>query len=161
MVDELRLRGSRRCRQMGSHPSDGWRSNMAATLQRTTPFSQRAEPLAVVVGDAGWRNRLRVWSRRPAAQEPGLRRYGPRRLGPPHRELLADTRIQWRQWNARRLRKVPPVPETRSDCAWVTTTSHSARRPVDRLHARRLLFRQVRACFHGRPIRSTGIRCRL
>ena len=97
----------------------GWRSNMAAILLSTTPFFQRAKPLAVVVGDAGWRNQLRVWSRRPAAQEPGLRRYGPRRLGPTHRELVADTRIQWRQW------KVPPLLETRSDCARVPTTSHS------------------------------------
>ena len=188
---------------------------MAAILQRTTPFSQRAKPLAVVEGDAGWRNQLRVWSRRPAVQEPGLRRYGPRRLGPTRRELAADTRIQWRQWNARQLWKAPPLPETRSDCARVPTTSHGpggglsrndepeGRVPVtlsnrslnlrwftglpvtgwesgwhvsirdladrtgqwpdrcgvgDRLHARRLLFRQVQACFHGRPIRSTDIR---
>ena len=32
------------------------------------------------MGDASWRNQLRVWSRRPAAQEPPLRRYGPRAL---------------------------------------------------------------------------------
>ena len=45
MIDNFRLWGSRRCRQMGRHLSDGgWRSNMAATLLRTTPVSQRAEP---------------------------------------------------------------------------------------------------------------------
>ena len=206
-------------------PSDGpppfqrgrWRSKLAAILLHTTPFSQRAEPLAVVVGDAGWRIQLRVWSRRPAAQEPGLRRYGPRHLGPTHRELVAATRIQWRQWNARRLWKVRPLLETRSDCARVSTTSHSpgggltrndepagqvlvtlskrsfnllwftglpatgwesswhvsikAPANLDRALARslrrgqpfsgrRLLFRQGRACFHGRPIRSNSIRCR-
>ena len=106
-------------------PTGGGGLTWRRSCYAQTPFSQRAKPLAVVVGDAGWRNQLRVWSRRPAAQEPGLRRYGPRRLGPTHRELVADTRIQWRQWNARRLWKVPPLPETRSDCARVPTTSHS------------------------------------
>ena len=126
MVDELRLWGSRRCRQMGrTLPTEGGWSNMAAILLRTTPLSQRAKPHAAVVGDAGWRNQLRVWSRRTAAQEPGLRRHQPRRLGPTHRELAADTRIQWRQWSARRLWKVPPLLETRSDCARVPITSHS------------------------------------
>ena len=190
-------------------PTGGWRSNMAAILLRTAPFSQRAKPLPVVVGDAGWRNQLRVWSRRPAAQEPGLRRYGPRRLDPTHRELVADTRIRWRQWNARRLWKVPPLLKTRSDCARVPTTSHSpgggltrndepaGRVPVilskrsfnllwftglpatgwesgwhvsikapadpERAPARSLRRGQPssgRGCFHSRPIRSTGIRCR-
>ena len=49
MIDDFRLRGSNRCRQMGRPLSDGggWRSNMAAILLRTTPFSQRAEPSPV------------------------------------------------------------------------------------------------------------------
>ena len=82
----------------------------------------------------GRRHELRSGLRCPAPQESGLWRRGPRRLGPAHRELVADMRIQCRQWSARRLRKVPPMLETRSDCArvptaaWKTaapTTSHS------------------------------------
>ena len=112
-------------RRAASLPTGGWRSNMAAILLRTTPFSQRAKPLAVVVEYANWRYQPRVWSRRPAAQEPGLRWYGPRCLGSTHRGFVADTRIRWRQWSARRLWKVLSLPETRSDCARVPTTSHS------------------------------------
>ena len=37
-------------RWAATFPTGGWRSNMAAILLRTTPFSQRANPLAVVVG---------------------------------------------------------------------------------------------------------------
>ena len=45
MIDDFRLWGSSRCRQMDRHLTDGgWRSNMAAILLRTTPFSQRATP---------------------------------------------------------------------------------------------------------------------
>ncbi len=44
MIDDFRLWGSSRCRQMGRHLSDGgWRTNIAAILSRTTPFSQRAK----------------------------------------------------------------------------------------------------------------------
>ena len=54
MIDDFRLWGSSRCRQMGRPPfrRGGGRSNMAdMILLRTTPLSQRAEPLAVVGGD--------------------------------------------------------------------------------------------------------------
>ena len=44
MIDDFRLWGSGRCRQMGRHLSDGWQSIMAAILLRTTPVSQRAKP---------------------------------------------------------------------------------------------------------------------
>ena len=45
IIDDFRLPGSSRCRQVGRHLSDGgWRSNMAAILLRTTLLSQRAEP---------------------------------------------------------------------------------------------------------------------
>ena len=45
MIDNFRLWGSSRCRQMGRHLSDGgWQSNMAAILLPATPLSQRAEP---------------------------------------------------------------------------------------------------------------------
>ena len=88
-------------------------------------FLSEGGALAVVVGDAGWRKPLRVWSRRPKAQVPSLRRYGTWRLGLAHRELVTDARIQWRQWKARRLWKVPPLLETRSGCARASTTSLS------------------------------------
>lgn len=57
-----------------------------------------------------------------------------RRESSAYRVLVADMRIQWRQWSLRRLWRVTPLVETRSNCArvptaaWksaVSTTSHS------------------------------------
>ena len=52
MINDIRLWGSSRCRQMGVPLSDGGRTSKGdMILIRTTPLSQRAEPLAVVVWD--------------------------------------------------------------------------------------------------------------
>ncbi len=44
MIDDFRLRGSRRCRRMGGHLSDGgWRTKVAHVLTTPTLLSQRAK----------------------------------------------------------------------------------------------------------------------